>query len=79
MRDWLRNNHFPVNVSADFFKKDPVAFPDYETSIEEALCFGWVTALFAISMRKSMPEVHSAPRRLANGRNLIKSALLNSS
>ncbi len=46
-RDWLRDNHSLSNgVWLIFYKKESgKPSPDYETSIEEALCFGWVDSI----------------------------------
>lgn len=42
-RTWLQSNHDKeTEVWLIFFKKDIEPSLDYESAVEEALCFGWI-------------------------------------
>jgi uncharacterized protein YdeI (YjbR/CyaY-like superfamily) len=45
-RTWLQSNHDKeTEVWLIFFKKDARASLDYESAVEEALCFGWIDSI----------------------------------
>ena len=45
-RTWLQSNHDKeTEVWLIFFKKDIRPSLDYESAVEEALCFGWIDSI----------------------------------
>jgi len=45
-RTWLQSNHDKeTEVWLIFFKKNPRPSLDYESAVEEALCFGWIDSI----------------------------------
>ena len=45
-RDWLQSNHDKeTGIWMIFFKKSTKPAIDYESAVEEALCFGWIDSI----------------------------------